>query len=190
MRALLIASLFLVGSASAQDVRLSQASSTALPQVTLDQVYTVLRSASLNNLSASDQQALSLSNVSPGAYGNVSATVQDGEHNTLLVEQIGARNSALLVQRGQANEASVFQNGQENEILAIYTGDRNNQQIIQNGDGNRYLLDFEGNSLQHTVEQIGNGNVAVQVGVGNQPADIAQTGNNMEVRVERRYVGF
>jgi hypothetical protein len=186
-RILLMVALFPV-TAFAQSVRLPQAASTQDSQASLEQVYSAFRAVRLSTLSASDQRALARQNVGATAYGNVAVAIQEGHQNSFLVQQDGLSNSALLIQRGQMNEASVWQAGNGNEIVAVYTGDANVQDITQTGSNNRYLLDFEGSNLHHSVLQIGDGNLAVQVGAGNQPANIEQRGNGMEVHVVRRRI--
>lgn len=110
-----------------------------------------------------------------GAILNLVKTLQVGENNQALVEQVGTGNQLVLIQNGANNVYSLTQTGLNNATIAIQNGNNNLiRQELSNATNVR--SEFIQNGNDNEIIHITNGAV-------NQNFKIVQNGNGLKASI-------
>lgn len=167
---ILVIALLNLGTATAQEVENSAASSSPSEQAVNSPVS--IEQVDLSNIDHNDavkkigldylfKQSFGTSDIFSSMSnfdGNRAGVAQYGNSNNALIEQDGTGNVGLIQigspsNRVQNNVAEVYQTG--NQLLSLINMQGNNNYLLFNQSGNSRgaLFNFEGNNLQYTAEQ-------------------------------------
>ncbi|RIJ33971.1 hypothetical protein [Pontibacter oryzae] len=106
---------------------------------------------------------------------NVAYVVQNGNANTVSLNQTGVGNMLNLVQNGNANQYE-----------GLFSGDFNISAVQQEGDGNRLVQSISANGQKFIISQQGLNNELIQIenGTNTLPYQVTQQGEGMRVVIE------
>jgi minor curlin subunit len=146
------------------------AQSIETEEVILQQVDKNAQKLLISELSAGDIAALQSKQVS----GNYSNVVQQGNANSVMLQQIG-----------MGNVTEVTQHGNKNTYEGTIIGNNNLNAISQHGNGNYIQQHILADDLSRSVIQIGNQNSIIQKEDGSNPLPykIEQVGNGMHITI-------
>ncbi|WP_148561685.1 hypothetical protein [Pontibacter korlensis] len=146
-------------------------------------------------------QSLQSKRLGGNGTGASTVTVQEGEANTLLVQQVqtsvisnqvnvsqvGSYNNVSLLQNGSGIGTTVSQYGNGNSYEGSLLGNNLQSEVIQQGNSNTVNQQVRGDGLDYSLIQLGYSNTINQIETtpASKSYQVVQEGNNMNITIEQ-----